>query len=188
MIQLDGNIILLFYDNGAAVGIILGMVAELLKLEIVDKCRQAISGAANMLHHSPYGKYAMKLGPLRDGSFQKLSMVGLECITYNIPKYDLSALEEEVKLYSKQFGLNNISDVYPKEVGGGGAGMVIGMKTPKLLLKTKFVLPSGLLVAETELKDIWGSTLVFGGTIAQITRANQLAGFNCFGSIKGQSF
>ena len=182
---------MLFYDNGAAIGIILGAIAHKLRLEIVDKCRQAISGAANMLHHSPYGKYALRLGPLRDGSFHRITMVGLKNITYNVPRYDLGKsgmdLESEVKAHCQKFGLELPAGVYPKEIGGGGAGMVLGVKTPRLLPKTKFILPSGLMVAETEIEDIWGSRIVFGGTLKQITDANECAGIH-FASVMGQSF
>ena len=37
MIQLNGNLILLFYDDGAATTTILGAIAELLRLEILNK-------------------------------------------------------------------------------------------------------------------------------------------------------
>jgi hypothetical protein len=191
MIQLAGKIIMLFYDNGAAIGIILGAIAHKLRLEIIDKCRQAISGAANMLHRSPYGKYAIYLGPLRDGSFHRVTMVGLQSITYNVPKYDLSEkgmnLENEVRAHCQKFNLELPTGVFPKEIGGGGAGMVLGVKQPRLLPKTKFILPSGLIVAETELEDIWGSRIVFGGTLKQITEANENAGIH-FASVLGQSF
>ena len=65
--------------------------------------------------------------------------------------------------------------------------MVLGMRTPHLLPRTKFTLPSGLMVAETELMDVFGSRLVFGGTAQQITEANILAGVH-YASVEGQTF
>ena len=187
MIRIGGYTILLFYDNGASVGIILGAIAELLKLEVLDRSPQAISGAANMLHRSPYGKYGMAIGPLSDGSFHKVSLTGLQQITHAIPVYDLCSLTEEARAHSKEMGLELAESIYPTKVGGNAAGMVLGMRTPHLLPKEQFTLPSGLLVSRTEIMDVYGSRLVFGGTIAQITQANEIAGIHCT-SLEGQKF
>ena len=187
MIRIGGYTILLFYDTGASLGIILGAIAEMLKLEILDTCQQAISGAANMLHRSPYGKYGMAIGPLSDGSFHKLSLTGLQQITHTVPLYDMTSLAEEARAYSNELGLKFAESTYPTKVGGNAAGMVLGMRTPHLLPKEQFILPSGLIVAQTEIMDVYGSRLVFGGTIAQITHANKIAGVHCT-TIEGQTF
>ena len=187
MIRIGGCTILLFYDSGASIGIILGRIAEMLKLEVLDTCQQEISGAANMLHRSPYGKYGMTIGPLSDGSYHKLSLTGLQQITDAIPSYDMTSLADEARAYSKDLGLEFAESVYPTKIGGNTTGMVLGMRTPHLLPKEQFILPSGLIVARTEIVDVYGSRVVFGGTAAQITQANKIAGVHC-GSLEGQKF
>ena len=84
-------------------------------------------------------------------------------------------------------GLELAESTYPAKIGGNAAGMVLGMRTPHLLPKEQFTLPSGLLVSRTEIMDVYGSRLVFGGTIAQITQANEIAGIHCT-SLEGQKF
>ena len=187
MIRIGGYTLLLFYDSGASIGIILGKIAEMLKLEILDTRQQEISGAADMLHRSPYGKYGMTIGPLSDGSYHKLSLTGLQQITDTIPSYDMTSLADEARAFSNELGLKFIESVYPTKVGGNAAGMVLGMRTPHLLPKEQFILPSGLIVARTEIVDVYGSRVVFGGTAAQITQANKIAGVYC-GSLEGQKF
>ena len=65
--------------------------------------------------------------------------------------------------------------------------MVLGMRTPNLLPRVVFMLPSGLMVAKTQIVDMYGSRIVFGGTSHAITHANMLAGVN-FTTELGQSF
>ena len=100
-IQLAGCVITLFYDDGANIGIIAGKIAQELRLEILTRCPQSVSGAANMVCRSRYGKYGMNIGPLEDGSYQNISLIGLPSITNSTPVYELGELVTEALKFNK---------------------------------------------------------------------------------------
>jgi hypothetical protein len=53
--------------------------------------------------------------------------------------------------------------VFPPEIGGTHVRLLIGIRNTKLAPVLRLVLPSGLCLHDSKFRDVYGSTLCFGG-------------------------
>ena len=92
------------------------------------------------------------LGPSEQGQYVPISLLGMRRITSEIPQYNLSAMEKEVKVASQ--GSTIAKEQFPKYVGGDEIKMIIGIKDSYLMPKLLMTLPSSLVVFCKSIKDV----------------------------------
>ena len=168
-LSLNGYHCTTFFDTGASGNLVRGKMAEAAGFKTIDPKTQLIGGVGNKSFYTDYGVYCARLGPDKDGSYHELLFQGIEQITSQYPRYDLSDINSEVSASGK---LPPNSEL-PKAVGGSSVDIIIGISSPELVPKLLFWLPSGIGVYESALSDIDSSRITYGGTHKSITKFNK---------------
>ena len=169
-LNLAGNIVLCFFDSGSMFNLIKTAIARILDLKMVSRRPMYIVGAGEQVHSTEDGKYEIVLGSGKHSEKYVLEVAGSRELTGYIQEANFQEYHEEVREESKkyaEYGLKvmKANEPLPMQVGGMKAGLVIGLPTPSLQPVIIMSLPSGLLVAKSRLKDIYGSKIVFGGML-----------------------
>ena len=174
-LRLDGEECLAFYDNGATCNLILGELAERLRLKPVKNRKIALRGVGNKAVWSQYGMYEFLLGPTRDtGSNVHLYAQGMPEITGYINRIDLTQPISEVK-DDLSMAECLTDEVLPCYIGGQAVSLLIGLKQTRLMPVMRFTLPTGLALFESQIPDIHGSHWCFGGPHQAVTYINKMA-------------
>ena len=169
-LNLSNKPVLVFYDSGAMLNLIVTELARKLGLKMVNRNGLHLIGAGNKLTVTKDGKYELLLGKSPRGEIFKIIVAGMPELTGPMLQANWDPIHEQVKEQAKK--IYNDSDkeirvepneVLPPMVGGQVIKIIIGLTLPVLQPRVIFYLPGGLLVARSQLKDIWGSTIVFGG-------------------------
>jgi hypothetical protein len=66
--------------------------------------------------------------------------------------------------------------VFPPEIGGTHVRLLIGIRNTQLASVLRLVLPSGLCLYDSKFRDVYGSTLCFGGPHGVFTKGYEAAG------------
>ena len=156
---------LLFYDTGASGNLVLGAFAEKAGFKVIDSRNQRIGALGNKSLWTNYGKYKAVLGSEDDEGFE-LVFQGISEITSEFPPYSWDSVNKEVRASGK------LRETLPAQVGGRPVDILIGIKTPELVPKLLFVMPSGIGVFRCKLRDINGSYIAYGGSHECISRVN----------------
>ena len=170
ILQIGGSQVLTFFDSGANSHLISGEVAETENLEKYSSRPTRITVVGGGSVCSEYGSYKFGLGPDEENKFHELRCIGIEDVTTEFRKYDLTDI---IKEYTGTFSKNECNIPLPKYVGGGKVNLLIGIKNTNLvpiLIKT---LNSGVGVYKSPFKDIFGSRIIFAGPHASFTRGNR---------------
>lgn len=172
LLQMKSEQVLVFFDRGATCHLIDGALAEKLELKIISQDPETIGTAGDKSVLSEYGKYQFRLGPVwPERKFHELTAIGLENITTEFPKYDLSIISKEYKQDCKR--RNVYPEPTPPYIGGQRAGLLIGVRDFSLEPTVLFRLPNGLAVLRSPIKDCHGTFLCFGGPHAEFSRINR---------------
>ena len=159
MIRFKSQRVCLFYDSGSNGSLISGPLAERLKLKVHDDRPVGIGTAGNGGCWSFYGSYEFGLGPDQEGFYYKIVARGMKTVTAKFKKYDLSPINDELRDRDPSgYG----REILPASIGGVECGLLLGINC-KLQPLLVFVLPSGLGVYRTQIKDESGSRLAYGG-------------------------
>ena len=177
-IQIQDHHVVLFSDTGSSGGCIVGSLAEKWQLQVLDPHCQIIVGCGNNIVLTSYGTYLLNIGPTSAGQYHQISCIGLDSITGPLPTYHLSDAAKDAIEYDKNHDSLIQGEDLPEYVGGKGATILLGINNPLLLPQVLFTHPCGLIIARTQLKDRFGSTIVFAGTHSSFTRAEESWGFN----------
>jgi hypothetical protein len=166
--NLDGNRVLCFYDSGAMFNLMKTAIARKLKLKMTSRKPMWVVGAGEHVHSTGDGKYELVLGEGKHGERYLLEVAGSEELTGFMLEADFRQSHDEVRDHAKRYADNGQKimeedEKLPLCVGGMKAGIIIGLSTPTLQPKILMCLPSGMLVAESKLKDTNGANIVFGG-------------------------
>ena len=168
---------LTLFDTGASGAAVNGEFAKRAGFQCIDTDQQFIAVAGGGTIPTGYGIFAANLGPLADGSYQRVNMLGINRVTGSIPEYDLRPLVQEVK--TSQVSTLLAKETFPPKVGGSEVHLILGMKESLLVPKLILSLPNGLMVFRSNLTDVHGSNIIFGGTHYAITEANRsIKGFH----------
>ena len=157
---------LLFYDSGATGNVIRGAFAESAGFKVIDAKNQRIGAFGNKSLWTDFGRYKAVLGSEDDEGFE-LVFQGISEITSEFPPYSWTTVNKEVQASGKLQ-----DEILPVQVGGRSADILIGIKTPELVPKLLFVMPSGIGVFRCRLKDVNGSCIAYGGSHECISRVN----------------
>jgi hypothetical protein len=168
-IQIGSEKALVFYDSGATSNLVLGSFAERAGFKTIDPDSQLIGALGNTSFWTEYGLYAAVLGCEQTGMYYHLTFQGISEITSKFPHYDWSTVIPEVHAS----GMLNSKEKLPTHVGGRPTDILIGLRTPELLPRLLFTLPSGLGVYRCQLKDVNGSSIAFGGPHSIISKMNR---------------
>lgn len=167
-VNIGGKEVILMYDSGAGGEVCTTELAESLKLEVLDPQEQFIRVASGKVVPTGGCVYAATLGPDPNGHYHEISLTGMTKITNNMNYYDLSDIITEFKINQASTPLSK--EVTPPFIGGGGIGLIIGIKQSSLFPTLLMTLPTGISVWRSRLTDIHGSTLIFSGPHHSITR------------------
>lgn len=174
LLNLRGVDTLAFFDRGANQHLIEGGLAEKLNLKVLDPRSVPIGVAGAGRIWSEYGMYSVILGPTLDGKYHELKCQGIRAITGEFPHYDLHQISCEITASRKL----DPDEPLPKFIGGSRAQLLLGIKDTILDPVTLFLLPSGLGVYKSQLKDKFGSRICVGGPNKCFTEVHRRTGGN----------
>ena len=171
-LKIDDRSCLCFYDTGASGNLVCGEFAEKSSFKVLDQKSQIIGCLSSQTISTGYGVYLAQLGPDEDGAYHQIQFQGIEKITSAYPRYDLTPIAIEVKAS----GLLPEDTPLPLAVGGKSVDILLGIKTPELVPKLLFHMPSGIGIYKTPFFDTNSSNIAFGGSHYAITSANKRFG------------
>jgi hypothetical protein len=169
-IRIKDHDVLVFFDSGSNGHLIEGELAEELQLEVVTDTMVPIGGLGGKTVWSDYGLYTVTLGPDTNGDLHELDIQGIRAITNKIPEVQLDALWSEAKMVVQD------RRPMPVKIGGTRVNILVGIKSTRLGPKLVHVLPNGLGIYESVLRDIYHSNMCFGGPHEVFTKAYRDAG------------
>jgi hypothetical protein len=169
-IRIKDQDVLVFFDSGSNGHLIEGELAEELQLEVVTDTMVPIGGLGGKTVWSDYGLYTVTLGPDTNGDLHELDIQGIRAITNKIPEVQLDALWSEAKMVVQD------RRPMPVKIGGTRVNILVGIKSTRLGPKLVHVLPNGLGIYESVLRDIYHSNMCFGGPHEVFTKAYRDAG------------
>ena len=147
-----------FYDSGSNGNLIDGALAEKLSLKVVNDQPVVVGTAGAGGVYTQYGSYQLGVGPDQQGYFYTMNVQGILCVTDRFRKYKLYPINQELKDHDPLLGAERL----PMRIGGMRTSLLIGINS-KLCPILLTVLPSGLGVYRTQLKDELGSRIAYGG-------------------------
>ena len=116
ILQIGESQVLTFFDSGANSHLISGEIAEAENLEKYSSRPTRITVVGGGSVCSEYGSYKFGLGPDEENKFHELRCIGIEDVTTEFRKYDLTDI---IKEYTGTFSKNECNTPLPKYVGGG---------------------------------------------------------------------
>lgn len=170
-LNLKGEDCLCFYDSGANQHLIDGQLAESADLKVVSSRSVPIGVVGGGRIWTEYGMYNVILGPDNHGHYHELKCQGIKRITSELPVYDLSPINKDVRKCNQL----NKSDSLPQRIGGTAIKLLIGIKDAALGPVALWSLPCGLTVYRSQLRDKFGSNICYGGPHTLFTQINKQA-------------
>ena len=158
MMRFKDHRVCIFYDSGSNANLIEGALAERLSLKVVDDRPVTIGTAGAGTAWTSYGSYTFGVGPDQEGYYYKLTAQGMCRVTNTFRNYNLSPINDELRSHNPELGRERL----PYRIGGLRCSLLIGINS-KLMPILLTVLPSGLGVYQTQLKDESGSRIAYGG-------------------------
>mgnify|MGYP007004153242 CR=1 FL=1 len=117
-----------------------------------------------------YGSFRFNLGPGEADEYHEIICSGMNSVTAECGKYDLSEICDEFR----QTAAPEDEDILlPKAVGGAEVQLLLGIKNTQLDPTLIRRLPSGVGVYLSPFKDVWGSRIIFAGPHKAFTRGNR---------------
>ena len=159
-IKIGGSEVLVFFDRGANVHIIDGLLAEKEGLQKVSNTPNALTVVGGDKIYSDHGTFRFNLGPGDNDEYHEIVCIGMNDVTAGFGSYSLSEITREYREHAEPEEKN---EVLPEKVGGSKVQLLLGIKNTKLdpvLLK---ILPSGVAVYRSPFKDVFGSRVIFRG-------------------------
>jgi hypothetical protein len=170
-LNIAGQQVLAFYDSGANSNIVEYDLARDVGFHQIRFEAVSFNVAGGGSVRGSYGQFSAILGPDVNGNIHDVECQAVDQITGTFPTFRLDDIITEAK--ATIVGHH----VFPQEIGGAGVKLLIGIRSTQLAPVLKFTLPSGLCVYESKFRDVYGSTLCFGGSHEVFTRGYKQAGF-----------
>ena len=171
-LQVCGEEVLTFYDTGANADLISGNFAEKHKLKVLCSENMTLGTVGGERIWTNYGLYTFSIGPDMNGQYHEIVAQGIGTIMNKLPIYQLDQINAEVKMYDVKD-----SEPFPEYIGGE-VKLLLGIKNSPLVPTLKFSLPGGLGVYESNMRDKWGSNIIYGGPHKLFTQMNSRNGSN----------
>ena len=136
-----GNIeVLTFFDSGANVNLIDGDLATRENLQYISKKPTALSVVGRNQIETEYGQYKFNLGPTPENDFHTLTCLGMDSVTNEFCKYDLTEIIDEFRNKSNKCDKNAL---LPPYAASTSVKLLIVIRNNKLNSTLIEVLPSG---------------------------------------------
>ena len=90
ILKIGSSQVLTFFDSGANVNLIDGDIAVRENLPCVNDKPSSLSVVGGNQIRTEYGQYRFSLGPTPENEFHTLSCLGMDSVTSEFSKYDLS--------------------------------------------------------------------------------------------------
>ena len=168
-LKIGSSEVLTFFDRGANVNLIDGELAVLERLKRTSEKSSTLKVVGGGLVQTDYGNFSFNLGPTESNEFHELQCVGMNSVTNNFTKYDLSDISKE---YRESLKPGEIAGNLPKYAAGAEVKLLIGIKNTYLDPVLIKILPSGVGVYKSPFKDIFGSRIIFAGPHSSFTVGN----------------
>ena len=180
-LDVDGNTITMFYDNGCGDMILSKAAAEI--LEGLNRAKQIspgpmmINGVNNQKSVCPHGMYEITL-PLLNGGEATLSGLCVDDITEPFPFYPLQEVEKDLRAQLTESDKEIIKTlpILPPKVGGK-VGIMIGKAYLKYFPKEIARLETGLTLYLSMFKGQNGSTGIISGPHPEFSKIDRAAHF-----------
>ena len=155
-----GSEVRVFFDQGANVHIIDGLLVEKEGLQKVSTTPNALTVVGGDKIYSDHGTFRFNLGSGDDDEYHEIVCIGMKDVTAGFGSYNLSEITREYREHTEP---GEKDEVLPEKVGGSKVQLLLGIKNTRLdpvLLK---ILLSGVSVYRSPFKDVFGSRVIFGG-------------------------
>ena len=169
ILNISGHQTLVLYDSGAMGEAITADLANKVGMTIIDSRPQSFRVAGGAVVNTNNPLYETTIGPDENDEYHSFPLLGMECISEKIPLIDLSEIVKEFRKHLVSSPLSK--EMCPNYVGGSNIGMIIGIRQSLLFPTRLMVLPNGLQVWRSPIKDIFNSNLIFAGPHASIKNA-----------------
>lgn len=169
ILNISGHQTLVLYDSGAMGEAITADLANKVGMTIIDPRPQSFRVAGGAVVNTNNPLYETTIGPDENEEYHSFPLLGMECISEKIPLIDLSEIVAEFRKHLVSSPLSK--EICPSYVGGSTIGMIIGIRQSLLFPTRLLVLPNGLQVWKSPIKDIFNSNLIFAGPHSSIRNA-----------------
>jgi hypothetical protein len=170
-LNIAGRRVLAFYDSGANSNIVEYDLARDAGFHQIGFQTVSFNVPGGGSVSSSYGQFSAILGPDVNSNIHDIECQAVDQITGTFPTFRLDDVITEAKA---TVGSHH---VFPQEIGGAPVKLLIGIRSTQLAPVLKFTLPSGLCVYDSKFRDVYGTTLCFGGPHEVFTRAYRQAGY-----------
>lgn len=172
-ISINGNNLLIFYDNGCSDFVVSKKAIELLgsKAKKISSEPVILGGVGECQTKSLNGIFSVTI-PLHDDQEVTFSGVCLDRITSTFPTYPLDVVEQDIIDYHISSGGTSPIPKLPNNIGGE-VHMMIGVKYLRHHPKMVIQLPSGLALYESKFNNSTGGRGVVGGPHHSFTKIHQ---------------
>ena len=176
-LRIGNRDLLIFFDNGANQHLVNGEIAEELMFEVISQKPINVGVAGGGSVSTQYGSYAVGIGPDDDGYYHRIQAQGITNVTGPFDRINLSEINNEVR-NCDEYDLRG--ERLPEYVAGTEAHMIVSLKKIDLQPTLLFTLDSGLGVYRSPFVDIFGSSIVYGGTHEVFTNNNMVNHINVY--------
>ena len=168
-INISGQRTLVLYDSGAMGEAVRADLAEKVGMSIIDERPQSFTVAGGDVVNTNYPLYEATIGPDSRGEYHTFSLLGMDKISDPVPAVELQDMTDEFKKSQVSSPLSK--EQFPIISGGSDIQLIIGIKQSILFPTKLMVLKSGLQVWRSQIKDVYGSTLIFAGPHESVKKA-----------------
>ena len=113
--------------------------------------------------------YEATIGPDTRGEYHTFSLLGMDKISDPVPAVELQDITNEFKKSQVSSPLSK--EQFPIISGFADIQLIIGIKQSMLFPTKLMVLKSGLQVWRSQIKDVYGLTLIFAGPHESVRKA-----------------
>ena len=159
----------ILFDPGANVNLINGDLAQRVGLTVVSDKPQALNVVGGGLIRTVYGVYDLCIRDATSGVYHQVSCLGMSDVTTPFPEYDLTEIISE---FSNSYPGLDSSNRLPPCIGGSQVDVLVGIKNTALIPTLITILPSGVGVFQSKLRDIHGSNIIFAGSHRSFSTGN----------------
>ena len=170
ILRIGSSEVLAFFDSGANVNLIDGDLATRENLLCTSEKPTSLSVVGGNQIKTEYGQYKFSIGPTPENEFHTLTCLGMDSVTSEFSKYDLTDIIHE---YRSSITKSDKYAPLPPYAAGTTVKLLIGIKNNKLDPTLIEILPSGVGVYRSPFIDIFGSNIIFAGPHATFTKGNK---------------
>jgi hypothetical protein len=169
-LNIAGERVLTFYDLGANNNLVEFELAQDADFQLLSSNSVSFKVAGGGSVKTDRGQFSAILRPDVNGDYHDLKCQAVDRIMGKFPVFLLRDANEEANAAIGE------GHVFPPEIGGTHVRLLIGIQNTQLAPVLRLVLSSGLCLYNSKFRDVYGSTLCFGGLHGVFTEGYASAG------------